>query len=291
MDYTQSDSFSTHAGTGHRLHDDDKAIPTVVSADDMNMVIWSLMEVINAAGIAPAQFDAAVPSTYTKLLAALRAMGLRFSAFGSIAGTYSLTLLDLPKIIAVQANGQTITLPPVTNSHVGAMQRLFVYPGTSRYVTVQATGVQQISTTNTLAASVVVSADGFTDFIWEGTGTQHWQVGGFGVMKTMPSFAASLGVAGYQELPSDLIMQWGSVASASFATTTTSFPIAFPNGAPFQVFASGYNISGGIQAYVTTNDATATACSFNAFFGNAGSPLALAGSGQVLIKYFAFGRK
>lgn len=230
MDYTLSDSFSTDAGTGHRLHDDDKAIPTVVSADDMNMVIWSLMEVINAAGIAPAQFDAAVPSTYTKLLAALRAMGLRFSAFGSIAGTYSLTLLDLPKIIAVQANGQTITLPPVTNSHVGAMQRLFVYPGSSSYVTVQATGVQQISTTNTLASSVEVKADGFTDFIWEGTSTQHWQVGGFGVMKSMPSFAASLGVAGYQKLPSGLILQWGVSASIpQGGSAAITFPIQFPN--------------------------------------------------------------
>lgn len=260
-------------------------VPTEFNADWCNSVQEEIANVIEATGVA------LNPGQRTQLLTALRAMGLQFSAFGSIAGAYALTLLDLPKIIAVQANGQTVTLPPVTNSHIGAMQRLFVYPGSRSFVTVQATGVQQISTTNTLAASVVVSADGFTDFIWEGTGTQHWQVGGFGVMKTMPSFAASLGVAGYQELPSDLIMQWGSVASANLATTTTSFPIAFPNAAPFQVFASGYNISGGIQAYVTTNDATATACSFNAFFGNAGSPLALAGSGQVLIKYFAFGKK
>lgn len=129
------------------------------------------------------------------------------------------------------------------------------------------------------------------EFVLFETDGFNWTASGTGVLRFAGSFGASLAPYGHQELPSGLIVQWGSVPSANLATTTTSFPIAFPSGTPpFQVFASGYNISGGIQAYVTTNDATATACSFNAFYGIAGSTLALAGSGQVLVKYFAFGK-
>lgn len=83
MDYTQSNSYDTHAGTGHRMHEDAKAIPTVWSAKDANSLIWSLMEVISAAGLAPLQFDANNPATYQilrnaiPLLAPGRFIGLR----------------------------------------------------------------------------------------------------------------------------------------------------------------------------------------------------------------------
>lgn len=71
MDYTQSPDFSTHAGTGHRMHDDDKPITTIWTADDANSVIWSLMEIVNAAGLTPQQFDPNVASSYKVLKAAL----------------------------------------------------------------------------------------------------------------------------------------------------------------------------------------------------------------------------
>lgn len=74
MQYTQSDSFSTHPGTGNNHHDDSKPIPTAVSADDMNMVIWSLMEVVKNQGLAAAVFNKDDPATYQVLLNALRGM-------------------------------------------------------------------------------------------------------------------------------------------------------------------------------------------------------------------------
>jgi len=73
MDYTQSNSFTTHVATGRRMHDIDKPIPTAVSDSDLNSVIWSLMEVVTAGGQAPASFDPDVPATYQKLKAALDA--------------------------------------------------------------------------------------------------------------------------------------------------------------------------------------------------------------------------
>lgn len=72
MDYTQSPDFETDALTGRRKHQDSKAVTTAVTADDMNMVIWSLMQVIEDAGLVGKGFDATNASTYTVLKEALR---------------------------------------------------------------------------------------------------------------------------------------------------------------------------------------------------------------------------
>jgi hypothetical protein len=186
-----------------------------------------------AQGVTPPPYDA---SKRLATMASLAGAGVRFSSFGSISGVYALALTDLPKIIAVQANGQTVTLPPVTDAHIGAVQRLFVYPGTSNTITVAAPAGQQVSTPMSLSSSVAVSANGFTDFVWEGTATQHWEVSGAGVMDKIPAFGASLAPTGYQKLPSGLIVQWGGFTTSSSGYTTWTFPIAFPSR-PLHVFA------------------------------------------------------
>ena len=76
MDYTLSNSYATDAGTGQRMHLQAQAIPTAVSDLDMNDILWNLMEIVKAAGLAAAQFDKTVPATYQKLLTALRSAGV-----------------------------------------------------------------------------------------------------------------------------------------------------------------------------------------------------------------------
>ena len=76
MDYTLSNSFATDAATTQRMHLQAQAIPTAVSDNDMNMVVWELMEIVKAGGQVGAPFDKAVPATYQKLLTALRAAGV-----------------------------------------------------------------------------------------------------------------------------------------------------------------------------------------------------------------------
>lgn len=71
MEYTQSDSFTIHTGTGNRMHDSAKPIPTAVSDKDLNMVIWSLMEVVKAAGQTPMSFDPSNPASYSVIKNAL----------------------------------------------------------------------------------------------------------------------------------------------------------------------------------------------------------------------------
>lgn len=100
----------------------------------------------------------------------------------------------------------------------------------------------------------------------------------------------SLSGNGYQKLPGGLIVQWGSVLSANVATTTVNYPIAFPNNC-FQVVASGYNVSGYVQAMVTVNSPSGLSSAlFNAFFaGSPGVAMSLARTSQVRIQYIAIG--
>ena len=75
MNYTNSPGYATHPGTGQRMHDEAQPLPTVWGEADANMLIWSCMEIVKAAGVTPAAFDADTPSTYQRLLQAVRAMG------------------------------------------------------------------------------------------------------------------------------------------------------------------------------------------------------------------------
>lgn len=71
MDFTLSPDHVVDAGTGDRLHQDTAAVPTVLSAKDVNSIIWSLMAIVKAAGKLPRQFDQSNPATYGVLLDAL----------------------------------------------------------------------------------------------------------------------------------------------------------------------------------------------------------------------------
>jgi microcystin-dependent protein len=101
MDYTQASAHVTHPGTGQRMAQDTLPVPTASTAQDFNMVIWSLMEVIKAAGLSAAQFNPDVPATYQKLLTALRKMGV---PPGTVAPMARLTVPDGWLV----ANGQSI---------------------------------------------------------------------------------------------------------------------------------------------------------------------------------------
>lgn len=72
MDFTLSPDYFTHTGTGQRMHKEDQAVPSAWSDKDANSVIWSLMEILKAGGVAGVQFDPDVPSTYQALLQAIR---------------------------------------------------------------------------------------------------------------------------------------------------------------------------------------------------------------------------
>lgn len=72
MDYTSSPDFAIHPGTGNRMHQDTAAVTTGVSADDMNKVVWSMMEVVKDGGLAGVPFDKNNPDTYRRFIESLK---------------------------------------------------------------------------------------------------------------------------------------------------------------------------------------------------------------------------
>lgn len=74
MEYTESDACVVHSSTGRRMHQSHLPVPTAVSATDMNMVIWSLMALLEQAGITPATFDPDDEDSYTRFKAALNGL-------------------------------------------------------------------------------------------------------------------------------------------------------------------------------------------------------------------------
>lgn len=64
MEFTKSRDAVVDQTTGWRRHEDRLPVPTTVSANDMNMMIWSLMQVVRAAGLAEQDFDPTNPDTY-----------------------------------------------------------------------------------------------------------------------------------------------------------------------------------------------------------------------------------
>lgn len=76
MDYTSSPDYVI-AENGQRMHQDEVDPRTRITAGDHNSVIWSLMEILKAAGLGGMPFDAINPESYQLLL---RALGILFLA-------------------------------------------------------------------------------------------------------------------------------------------------------------------------------------------------------------------
>jgi hypothetical protein len=109
MDYTLSDSYDTHAGTGNRMHEDSKAIPTAMSDKDFNQTIWSLMELVKAPGLTGVPFDPSTPSTYTKVRDAVLMLLQRMSSAVAVAGgTANAITADFTPDIATLTHGMVV---------------------------------------------------------------------------------------------------------------------------------------------------------------------------------------
>lgn len=80
MNYTDSNGFAVHSGTGQRMHREAQAVPTAISDKDLNQVIWSLMEILKAAGLSGVDFDPDVSTSYTRLLQAIQTLNMQASS-------------------------------------------------------------------------------------------------------------------------------------------------------------------------------------------------------------------
>ena len=103
MDYTTSADNVVHGPTGHRMHSDSVAVPTVWSGNDGNMIIWSLMELLKLANMDGQPFNPDDPDSYTLLRDALLAVFAKRSDYPRVYSITSLPTQDIGPITVAEA--------------------------------------------------------------------------------------------------------------------------------------------------------------------------------------------
>jgi hypothetical protein len=79
-------------------------------------------------------------------------------------------------------------------------------------------------------ASLTFGLGDTAEFVTNGGGSWYL-IGGSLANKYAGNFLASTATAGYQKLPSGLIIQWGNASTGSNGSVTVNYPITFPNAA------------------------------------------------------------
>lgn len=309
MDYTQSNSFVTDAGTTQRMHLAAQAVPTAVSDNDMNQVIWELMEIVKAGGQVGAPFDKAVPATYQKLLTALRAAGVfttpaQFdnttrAATAAFVRTFGASFSDVLTVSAagalanasvggnVKLAGATYTSTLPLASAVPAGGRINFHVTATGAVTLARAGADTLSPPVGAAVTLLALAAGDTLELTS-NGVSAWVItGGSLALAYASGFGSSAAASGYQRLPNGLIIQWGALTNTG-ATDTVTFPIAFPNSV-WSVVAGQSNGAGQMPLSVVTA-ITLSNFTLKSYVGAPGAVMNAAAAGQNSCYYFAVGK-
>lgn len=135
MQYSQSPDTVVHAPTGNRMHQDTAAVTSEITAQDLNQVNWSLMELLKDQGIGDAAFDPATPDTYQRVLQAIKKMVDTRSASPTIIDRTGLTataLLDRFDVIhkyrcdrAIAGNGNFPSINATTGLVQGGVYKIW----------------------------------------------------------------------------------------------------------------------------------------------------------------------
>jgi hypothetical protein len=160
-------------------------------------------------------------------------------------------------VLFTAAGAQTATLPLTTSFPNGACITVH-NTTTSVNKTINSQGADVISPTGNSLTTITLGPGDSMTFVK--TGSSVWRALGVGVLSYSGGFGISpLSTAGYQKLPSGLIIQWGNGNYSAQTTTTSNFTIAFPNNCLATYASLGFNLSlttnsvgVGIQAISTT---------------------------------------
>lgn len=195
-----------------------------------------LGDFINSIGALDALDDGDTATLLANFVSSVRNAG------GNYAAATQLPLGATSNITAQEAGGYfqcqggTVNLPASAGMRPGST---FAF-STSAATSIVPNGADRILVGGVSNTSLALGTSDFAVLVLLGTGA--WEVisgSSSSVLGSASSFAASLAANGYQKLPSGLIIQWGSFNGAgSGATTTVTFPIAFPNNR-FTVSAIG----------------------------------------------------
>lgn len=253
MDYTLSNSYDTDAGTGNRMHEDSKAVPTVVSDIDMNSLIWSAMEIVKAAGLAGIQFDKANTASYRLLLKALRSNGL---IRGVDTGAANALVVALTPALDVRFDGMVLwvkakatnTGATTLNDGLGAAPVVGAAHTPLQGGEIIANGACQFVWSATLGSWVLVECTGAAlqvgPAVASGQALQLAQL--IGSVASASSGHFKIPFIDQGGVKRNLIVQYGTQPGTVASGTLVTFPVAYPN------------VNLGVFGNVTQNNATLT---------------------------------
>lgn len=165
----------------------------------------------------PAQFDNDVSLATTAFVQ--RALG-NFAGVESATGTLGPTSAGKRLV----ASGGSVTLPLTSSVPLGASISFFVYGAGPLVVNRQGGDVIAVGGGVANQTSMSISSGTEVTFVAE---SGVWEASGTGNLKNSLDFGRSFAGAGYQRLPSGLIVQWGT-ANPSAAYEDYALAITYP---------------------------------------------------------------
>ena len=263
---------------------------TIVTADWANAIQEELINVLVAAGITPSKVNNA------QLLSAISALGGNFA--GVVLHDSSVTLggAHIGRLNSLSANtSQTLTLPLAASVSQGKAIA-FIGAGATAVLTVARSGADYIDDPlGTSAASIALLFGDTLRLV--SNGVDRWiPIGGSASLaRSSGVFAKSFSAAGYQKLPTGLIIQWDAFdistttgAVGTIQTGTKTFPIAFPTACRSVITQLRPQGFGGTGNESEEHSMCASASSTSVFAWsisrNHGS-----GNGVCSVNYIAFG--
>ena len=174
--------------------------------------------------------------------------------------------------------GGTITLPLADACVPGSVFAFSCGAGT--WVINRST-TDLISVNDTSVTSLTMRAGDTLTLVSQGSGGSWRIISGSAQFAYAPGFTASLAAAGYQKLPSGLIVQWVNGVSGASGRLTGSWPIAFPNNFFGLIPTGGAGASAASGAIAATQGSGANLSTYDVWLANG-----LSGYG---VKIMAFG--
>ncbi|MDR6957451.1 phage-related tail fiber protein [Pseudomonas brassicacearum] len=211
-------------------------------------------------GATAAQFDSSKLLVTTEFA---KRMGVEWSNFNSVNASTVLGNASVGGVVsAASMTPISITLPPTGQIAAGAV--IMVLSASVGAVTLLASGADLLTNASGVTVPVVLG-QGDSALLTKVSG--EWRlVGGSTSIRYAATFAASFGSAGYQKLPSGLVLQWGAGVTSAGGATTIALPITFPT-AVMKVFVS----ASGTNSVPTVGVVATNSVGINCYSGSTGA--------------------
>lgn len=195
----------------------------------------------------PAQFDAdqsVVNSAFVQ-----RALG-NYSGLAAYGSSTALTAADAGKYInfSAVAVSQTLTLPAASSVPAGTA---FFIQNTGQPFTLSRAGADTMSVSGSTLTTLLLNTGSQVNAVSNGAG--FWYLTGTGTLGQLGDFGSNLVSAGYQKLPSGLVIQWGTTAVATSGDLVQTLPIAFPSLFMNVIVTQAYTAGSGSIGYAAAN--------------------------------------